>query len=105
MVINSCKRFSRANSTLIKLTVLAFFLFLHFVAAILLRSRRLCLFTKSSGDKSSNLTLLVPLDLGAGFGVEGDGSSLENEVVEEPEPIRCLILIFRPSLINCEVYA
>ena len=93
------------NSTFIKLTVLAFFLLRHLVAATLFLSRRLWRLIISSGARSSSLILLIlglvyssSSELIVTFSLIGDG-------VADPLLNLCLILILRPSLMNCDVYA
>ena len=105
--------------TFIKIPVRAFFLFLHFVAATLFLSRLRKRLTASWGANSFTLIRFTanfdpggvfdPSDAHAAVDVApvgdlvGEGNPVP--LISPPLPIFCRILILKPSLINCEVYA
>ena len=108
--------------TFIKIPVRAFFLFLHFVAATLFLSRLRKRLTASCGANSFTLIRFTanfdpggvfdPSDSHAAVAVAavgdlvGEGNPGTVPLISLPPlPIFCRILILKPSLINCEVYA
>ena len=107
--------------TFIKIPVRAFFLFLHFVAATLFLSRLRKRLTASCGANSFTLIRFTanfdpggvfdPSDSHAAVAVAavwdlvGEGNPGNVPLISPPLPIFCRILILKPSLINCEVYA